>query len=817
MLRIECTCGKFLKVGDALLGKKIKCPACGEIQLVKKPAAAMAAKPKSSPDIDEAVSPAPKKKTPVGNGVAKGPAPAKRHMREDHEDEDDLPRKKPAKKKSGNNMLLLLVGGGVAALLLLVGVAVGGYFIFFHKSTPEPIAKKTVDGPKAPAGKTDPVAIKLFVPFKPGDKRQVKVVIEIKSEIQNLASLPKDKQQAFDDANENEKVTIQGVLETRKVNSMGEETEVEFRIDRLDVIQLGAAKKNMPPTPKGTVVIGDLTTAPFKWSGPGGADPNVSAKYLDFVVDSFLKAGSKGDAWFGPSDSQLEGGSWDVNKDLIVKYLQSNDVMLGRPSTRNSDCEASGNAKFVKIISDGEKDYLDVDVNVKVKQKTEKGTISARNTLSFRLPRDGATGPVKKVEKIEDLKMAIQIPMPAEPGEPLKNYTLIVGFKTSITTETKYLGNFHVNNSSGNPVDSPKTSDILKAELRDAAAEWVPNQSKVKYSVNYKALENSKPIDRADYTLYMQFDDGEGGKKLIPVDEPMGGSLLGVQSKYSHPALPVTLPAKGNPAVCYLVLMEKVPGNVKEKEICSVRVPITGTPPSTAPTPEKLDIKLSNAKIQHDAKKKLSFSVDYKVAAGKFDPNKMYRIYVLLDGDKVKKGAVNVYEVLGKQLQSQDTITKDFTAEASANAKFTMWVVELPPGAKTGDSVSNIIAGSVAGGSPAPPGPAPYFQVNIVAAQKVKNPANPKLPAQQFTLQFNWTLTKGELNKQAAYTVYIVPAGGVKTPLGPPTTGATFLATSSYASTLPLLKVNSFQIHIEEQVQGQQSRVVSNNPSHNIK
>jgi hypothetical protein len=207
--------------------------------------------------------------------------------------------------------------------------------------------------------------------------------------------------------------------------------------------------------------------------------------------------------------------------------------------------------------------------------------------------------------------------------------------------------------------------------------------------------------------------------------------------------------------------------------------------------------------------------VDYKVTAGKVDPNKNYRVFVLLDGNKVKKGAINAHEVQGSKLQSpQGTLSKDFTGEAGADAKFTLWIVELPPGAKTGETVSNIIPGSV--GGLAPPGPAPYFQVNIATAQKVKNPSNPKAQAQAFTLQFTWNLTKGEINNQAAYTVYIV-ANGVKSPLGPAIPGKTFPASSTYNNTLPLPKVNNFQIHIEEQVQGQASRVVSTNPTHNIK
>ena len=56
MVRIQCECGKFLKVGDALVGKKIKCPACGVAQLVRGPAdAVMEAIPKA--EIVETIAP----------------------------------------------------------------------------------------------------------------------------------------------------------------------------------------------------------------------------------------------------------------------------------------------------------------------------------------------------------------------------------------------------------------------------------------------------------------------------------------------------------------------------------------------------------------------------------------------------------------------------------------------------------------------------------------------------------------------------------------------------------------------------------------
>src|SRR5438552_17823146 len=106
MLRIECDCGKILKVDDALVGKKVKCPGCGELMVVKKPGAAVSAKPL--------------------------PAARKRVADED-DGEEEAPRKKKkaAAAKGGSGLLLLLLGGGALFLLLLVAVAgVGAWFLF---------------------------------------------------------------------------------------------------------------------------------------------------------------------------------------------------------------------------------------------------------------------------------------------------------------------------------------------------------------------------------------------------------------------------------------------------------------------------------------------------------------------------------------------------------------------------------------------------------------------------------------------------------------------------------------------------------------
>src|SRR5437870_7476841 len=138
MLRIECGCGKTLKVADEAVGKKVKCPACGELTLVKKSAQ---------------------------SAVSAKPLPRTRPV-EDDEDDDPRPRKKgkEAAKGGGGCLLWILLGGAAAAFfgLILVG---GGVWFFFFRSGETPLT-----GAGSPF---DPVAIKLNQPRKVGDIREV--------------------------------------------------------------------------------------------------------------------------------------------------------------------------------------------------------------------------------------------------------------------------------------------------------------------------------------------------------------------------------------------------------------------------------------------------------------------------------------------------------------------------------------------------------------------------------------------------------------------------------------------------------------------
>ena len=103
-MRVECSCGKKLKVGDALAGKKIKCPACGAVILAQEPA------PEPPPEETEEE---PASQTDDADD------------RDDADEEEERPRKKKKnkkKKKSGSisGGTIAIIGAGLLGVALLV-------------------------------------------------------------------------------------------------------------------------------------------------------------------------------------------------------------------------------------------------------------------------------------------------------------------------------------------------------------------------------------------------------------------------------------------------------------------------------------------------------------------------------------------------------------------------------------------------------------------------------------------------------------------------------------------------------------------------
>src|SRR5438552_3614823 len=115
-MRVECACGKFLKVSDDLAGKKVRCPACGGSVLVEEPIL----------DVTEAAAiPRP----------ARGKSKPLPEPEEDFVDQEHLQPKKRKGKTQPSFLslygLYLGIGGGAVAIAAIVLV------IIFTRAKPE--------------------------------------------------------------------------------------------------------------------------------------------------------------------------------------------------------------------------------------------------------------------------------------------------------------------------------------------------------------------------------------------------------------------------------------------------------------------------------------------------------------------------------------------------------------------------------------------------------------------------------------------------------------------------------------------------------
>src|SRR6516165_8360724 len=153
-MRLACACGKNLRVNDALIGKRVKCPACGATirveadDIVDQPATspiAVVPRKRAPAPADEDEAPPSKKRPRIDDEEEESPPPRKKRPADDEEDEvpppnkkrpvaadeeeesprkrqrdedDETPRKKKGKRKAGSGLLWIALGGGALALVL---------------------------------------------------------------------------------------------------------------------------------------------------------------------------------------------------------------------------------------------------------------------------------------------------------------------------------------------------------------------------------------------------------------------------------------------------------------------------------------------------------------------------------------------------------------------------------------------------------------------------------------------------------------------------------------------------------------------------
>jgi hypothetical protein len=151
-IQMKCTCGKSLRAGDHLAGKKVRCPGCQSVVAVPVPVLSPDPLPLPAPPpvvrpVDDElpmVVPAPRKKDADGHVMADEPAPRRRR---DPIEEDDLRRRIASRPRfreterprhrdsSWFGTINAGMGGGIAMMVVaviwfVVGLAAG--WIFFY-------------------------------------------------------------------------------------------------------------------------------------------------------------------------------------------------------------------------------------------------------------------------------------------------------------------------------------------------------------------------------------------------------------------------------------------------------------------------------------------------------------------------------------------------------------------------------------------------------------------------------------------------------------------------------------------------------------
>jgi hypothetical protein len=142
------------------------------------------------------------------------------------------------------------------------------------------------------------------------------------------------------------------------------------------------------------------------------------------------------------------------------------------------------------------------------------------------------------------------------------------------------------------------------------------------------------------------------------------------------------------------------------------------------------------------------------------------------------------------------------------HTSFELWLTEAAGANSKATMVSNKLAGKLKRNAADPTAVQVQFHITPPLTSKMKGP-NPKLPPQQFMLQFQWQLTSGKLNPQATYTcVAMVPGAGVQ-PLVT-AQGLQFQPTGGFSQAMPYAGQTNFSIYIVEVVADQSPRTVSN-------
>lgn len=382
-MRFTCSsCSKALRVNNALAGKRIKCPACSQVQLV----------PEAVEEVAEGLPP--RKAVAKPQAVIAAPPAKKRDLVQDderprkkrqvddddtqNEDEDFAPRKKKKKKrkKAAASPLLswpiLAAGGG------LIGVAAIVLVVVLVLNRRSDTGERILGGAAVKDDRT--VQVKFLVPAKIGEERDIEAHLKLAVKVDG-PGLP------INPADVPEETISKARIKTLAISNKGVETNVQVTVQEVKVVRNGEHVEVVKP---GTVLlVRDDKFGGKVTSKSGKLDPKTQ-----FELENIFSRNSTQTeallAAFATDKEQRPGDTWTVDKEAFAFFLRSLPTAHLNPPKMEDMFRAWG--KFVGRSAEEGKTFLDFEMNMSMEGRNQNEEASLKITITMRLPEDYSTG-----------------------------------------------------------------------------------------------------------------------------------------------------------------------------------------------------------------------------------------------------------------------------------------------------------------------------------------------------------------------------------------------------------------------------------------
>jgi hypothetical protein len=470
MIRVSCSCGKILHLKDEMAGKRVACPKCQTILLV-------AEQSKSTIGVDS--------QTESVEELSQSRSSARRPARIDHDG---------TKVGGGRLKTWALLGLAALCFVACLGTVGGAAWWFFLREQSNSGKPEEAKGPaipeSGPGSKQEPAIIKLHVPAKVGDVRDITIKREESENVQRY----QDGKPVGINSPSQMKIAFRGRVKTLAVNEQGGPAKTEIEIAALTENGIRVMRPGMM---LGAEQQGEQLVH-YRHDGyPLGVESRVLQKLFGNRADT---SGQDIEAAFGTSERKVVGDSWPINKEVFAK------VMAKRESYRLEPSNVSGTVSLAGATKEGAVTYLEVKVvvaialnDVEVRNKGGvhflKGTFQLAMTLW--MPHDYSTGPVKTTTQTES-----KVQVSANPrggGGASAN----VSQSSTEATETKYYSAAQ-GQRPGDLLDFEDKPVRTKTSIQIAQAHIKIKMRLTHFTVQYTFKEGN-PLPDAEYRLCVRF------------------------------------------------------------------------------------------------------------------------------------------------------------------------------------------------------------------------------------------------------------------------------------------------------------------------